>query len=332
VVLEEKAAGRGSEIGMDNASLIYEDIESYTDIQKLIGQTEDMFIDFKEAEDSNTGKMRDDDKTHYSKAASGFAHQEGGVLVWGIKARKDKNDVNCAIELKPINNVKAFLSDLYDYVKYSTEPVVDGIQHKAIYENDDEDGNKGFAVCLFPKSDREHKALGRTTSDFYKRQGDSFVPLGTNDIRLLFSRVVAPDLDLHVASGYGPSRYCSLSFSLENRGKGIAKNCSVYLGLTSQDKSMRTSWSLGRLQNQLVSGDDELSEVVQLLEVRRSPKYKEHVKFDPGVVICPAEEVHIGTLWCTWMNQVSDIEVAYKIIAEDMIPKEGNTRIKSARH
>jgi len=43
---------------MDNASLLYEEIKSYADIQKLIGTHEDIFIDFKEAQDPNTGKRR----------------------------------------------------------------------------------------------------------------------------------------------------------------------------------------------------------------------------------------------------------------------------------
>jgi hypothetical protein len=50
------------------------------------------------------------------------------VLVWGIEARKGANEVDEATTLKPIPNIKRFVSSLNDYVKYSTEPVVEGIQ------------------------------------------------------------------------------------------------------------------------------------------------------------------------------------------------------------
>lgn len=91
---------------------------------------------------------------HFSKAAGGFAHQEGGVVVWGIEARKDQTGTDQAIALKPIPNVTAFISSLNDYTKYSTEPVVDGIIHKPVFEHDRKAPNKGFAVSYFPKSDK----------------------------------------------------------------------------------------------------------------------------------------------------------------------------------
>ena len=97
---------------MNNASLLYEGIESYKDIQELVGKHEDMFLDFKETR-SNNGKMLEGDKSNFCKAASGFAHQEGGILVWGIEAREDKaTGVDCAKNLKPVDNVEAFVSDL----------------------------------------------------------------------------------------------------------------------------------------------------------------------------------------------------------------------------
>src|SRR6266567_2743333 len=180
---------------MNNASLIFDSLNSFADIRALLGTQEDIFLDFKESY-SKTGALLDDDKAHFSKAASGFAHQEGGVLVWGIEARKGANGIDEAVSLKPITSNKRFLSGLNDYVKYSTEPVVDGIQNRVIYENDDESSNKGYAVSLFPKSGSEHRALGKNTSDFYKRHGDSFSPLSTADIRALFFRSSSPDLEL----------------------------------------------------------------------------------------------------------------------------------------
>ncbi|PYV05387.1 MAG: hypothetical protein DMG26_05375, partial [Acidobacteria bacterium] len=211
---------------MDNASLIFDSLTNYGSINALIGKQEDIFLDFKESRASN-GAMRDDDQTHFSKAASGFAHQQGGVLVWGVEARRNKDGVDEATTLKPILNIKRFLSDLNGYVKYSTEPVVDGIQNRLIYENDDEDSSKGFAVTFFPRSDFVHRAIGKKWSGFYKRYGDSFVPLSTGDIRDLFFRSLSPDLELRVVTQPNGT----LRLSLYNKGRGVAKYPSVQFGL-----------------------------------------------------------------------------------------------------
>ncbi len=77
---------------MNNASLIYDSLNNFGNIGALLGKQEDVFLDFKESRSSN-GALLDDDKAHFSKAASGFAHQEGGVLVWGIEARKGPNEI-----------------------------------------------------------------------------------------------------------------------------------------------------------------------------------------------------------------------------------------------
>jgi hypothetical protein len=145
---------------MSNASLIYEGLSNFDDIKGLIGKQEDIFLDFKESRTTN-GALLDDDKAHFSKTASGFAHQEGGVLVWGIGARKGEDDVDEAKELKPIGNIRRFLSALNDYIKYSTEPVVDGIQNRLIYESDDENQTEA------------------TLSVSFLRVGQSTGPLGT---------------------------------------------------------------------------------------------------------------------------------------------------------
>jgi hypothetical protein len=76
-----------------------------------------------------------------------------------VRRRPRDAPVDEATALKPIANIRRFLSGLNDYVKYSTEPVVDGIQNRVIYENDDESSNTGYAVTFFPKSSFEHRAL-----------------------------------------------------------------------------------------------------------------------------------------------------------------------------
>jgi hypothetical protein len=147
---------------MNNAQAIFDGIKKFSDIENLMGKQEDIFLDFKERDSRwrSSDRMSDDEKRLFSKAASGFAHQEGGILVWGVEAKKDPYGVDQASSLKPFQNVKQFKQALEDYTKYATEPVVDGVLHRAVFVRDNESGDEGFVVSYFPKSIRVHRALG----------------------------------------------------------------------------------------------------------------------------------------------------------------------------
>jgi hypothetical protein len=295
---------------MSNASLIYDSLNSFADVARLIGKQEDIFLDFKESRSTNGGLL-DDDKAHFSRAASGFAHQEGGVLVWGVEARKGEDGVDEATDLKPIPNIKGFLSSLNDYVKYSTEPVVDGIKSRVVYENDDEDSNSGFVAAFFPKSDSEHRALGRKWSGFYKRYGDSFVPLSTADIRALFLRNLSPDLELRVTR-----RGDALSFSLYNKGRGIAKYSSILVGLIP---NVQGQWSDG--------AGNSYPFKIGWMEFARQGPYSIQFMTNANVVVHPQQEFCVlqGPFQMGQQRAVS--KVVYRCFAENMVPKEGTLEV-----
>ena len=296
---------------MNNASLIFHSLNSFAEIVALLGKQEDIFLDFKESH-SSSGALLDDDKAHFSKAASGFAHQEGGVLVWGIEARKRSTQIDEATALKPIGNIKRFLSGLNDYVKYSTEPVVDGIQNHVIYENDDENSNKGYAVTFFPKSSSEHRALGNNRSDFFKRHGDSFSPLSTADIRALFFRSFSPDLELRVV----PEPAGSLRISLCNKGRGIAKFPSAQIGWIPNTGWM---WYDGEGNNAFKVGP--------YVYIRQEP-YSIQFIANANVVVHPDQEISILTGPSSLgVQRPKVVKIFYRIFAENMVPKEGTLEL-----
>ena len=102
---------------MDNASLIFDSLTNYDSIKALIGKQEDIFLDFKESR-TNDGVLLDDDQVHFSKAASGVRTPARWCACLGIEARKNEDGVDEARTLKPIPNIKRFLSDLNGYVKF----------------------------------------------------------------------------------------------------------------------------------------------------------------------------------------------------------------------
>lgn len=304
---------------MNNAQTIFDGLVKYTDITNLIGKQEDIYIDFKEREHGWTslGKIADNEKRLFSKAASGFAHQQGGVLIWGIEARKDHNGIDQARTLKPFANLKQFKQTLEDYTKYATDPVVDGVIHRAIFVNDNEAGNEGMIVSYFPKSAAVHKALGGTTDDFYKRHGDSFTPLSTEDIRALFFRRLSPDLKLTVklaeARWQGTEFRRHYKFGLHNVGSNAARYVSAYLFFFDYAPTS-LNW---------YDGEGNLGfPIGQLVEAGQNGPYGKLFILSGDMLLYPGQSIAFASLIAFSKSEQAP-RIKYTLYAENMIPSEG---------
>ena len=309
---------------MTNAEAIFNTTNTFSDIQNFLGTQENIFLDFKEREHSwnSLGKMADNEKRLYSKAASGFAHQQGGVVIWGVEARRNKQGIDQAQSLKPFSEVKQFKQALEQYIPLATDPILDGIMHKIIFENDSPTSNIGFVVSYFPRSNGVHRALGETTHDFYKRHGDSFVPLSTEDIRSLYFRTVAPKLEFifredqrHLMSGTGGAEIrCSYKFGLCNCGEGVAKYVSLYVGLKDVVPI-----------NSIRVWDGEGNENFKLGRVVTADYgyHGQHFILNGDVVIYPGETIFTFAL--TLQARGADLQPCFKfkLYAENMLPVEG---------
>src|ERR1700722_5849944 len=74
---------------------------------------EDEYLDFKGATDPRNGNEIDPKKT-WSEALAGFATIGGGVLIWGIDARKDANGVDHAAALNLVPSPAVWKSRLQE--------------------------------------------------------------------------------------------------------------------------------------------------------------------------------------------------------------------------
>src|SRR5436305_9630616 len=77
------------------------------------GQEEHVQLDFKTV--ASADLSRGEDKKNLAKALAGFANGDGGIVVWGIDARKDADDVDRATDFKFIPNVARFVSRLNEF-------------------------------------------------------------------------------------------------------------------------------------------------------------------------------------------------------------------------
>lgn len=196
---------------------------SIDDVRQFVadGQEENLHLEFKIVVGSD---LSADDRRNLAKALSGFANSEGGLVVWGVDARKNSHSVDCACALTPVAGVAALCSRLNQLTSDLVSPIVDGVQHRAVHKESD---GTGYAVTLVPPSDSgPHMAKGREDR-YYKRSGDSFVRLEHFDVADMFGRRPHPKLDISVdvrrAGRVGRDEMFRLVLGIKNSGKGIAR-------------------------------------------------------------------------------------------------------------
>lgn len=86
------------------------------------GRRENLHLDFKTLASSHLRSA--DDKHNFAKALSGFANSDGGIVVWGVDARKDAQGVDCAQQLKPIAEVAVLVPRLNSLTSDLVSPSV----------------------------------------------------------------------------------------------------------------------------------------------------------------------------------------------------------------
>jgi len=196
------------------------------------GQEEHLTLEFKTV--ITAGLTDKQDKKTFAKALSGFANSSGGVIVWGIVARKVK-DVDRACGTEEIKPLSLFMSRLNELTGELVKPIVEGVQHKGIEVTSD----KGFAVTLVPESNAgPHMAMG-FEGRHYKRSGDSFYPMEHFDIEDMFGRRKKPKLSLcteikkagRYSSSNGIRHTFHVMIGIKNAGRGIAKHVALEVGV-----------------------------------------------------------------------------------------------------
>jgi len=136
-----------------------------------VQQEEHVNLEFKTANTSDLSHF--DDRKNLAKALSGFANSSGGLLVWGVVAAKNVEQIDCAIAVSEIPQVRLFVGRLNTLTGQAVSPIVDGVPHKAIVSN----GEAGFAVTMVPESESGPHMAKCREDRYYKRSGDRFMKL-----------------------------------------------------------------------------------------------------------------------------------------------------------
>src|SRR5437588_621036 len=146
-----------------SAGRFFEDFRSAPDRGALLHrlfdpadpQAETEWLDFKGARwnDPKRGTVLLSDgqaKEIWGQALSAFANTQGGVLVFGIDARKNANDVDAAVGFARVKDPGAFASRLRQLHPHATDPPVLGVEVEA-WEDPAAAGD-GAVLCHVPES------------------------------------------------------------------------------------------------------------------------------------------------------------------------------------
>jgi Putative DNA-binding domain len=204
-------------------------------------QEENLHLDFKAVNDANIRNK--DDRRNLAKCLSGFSNSDGGIIVWGIDARKNAQGINGASTRKEITPIKLFVSRLNELTGQAISPTFEGIVHKAIEVGDD----SGFAATLVPESDSGPHMAKLGEDRYYKRSGDSFYRMEHFDLEDMFGRRQKPRLAIILDNRpSGADNYTlDLHFSFKNSGRALAKHTGSIARITNAELQMVG----GRIQN-----------------------------------------------------------------------------------
>lgn len=227
---------------------ITRDADPVAAIKRLVGATppefETEWRDFKGA-----AQISDQDiKKTWSKALAGFANTQGGVLIWGVDARKDHaTGIDAASSLSLVKNPSAFKSRLNELHHQATEPPVQGVEIEAY--PDPSTGDGGFVICYVPESTFKPHRAEHADRQYYIRAGDDFVVPSVSLLRNLFfpqSRCrLVPKMTAHSTVENEQAQY-HIKGVLHNVGSATAFDTLVITHYSAKGTTLSiTNWDTG---------------------------------------------------------------------------------------
>lgn len=217
-------------MGMNRADDLFAKltIEGEAAIDELIAtrKSEELFLDFKRSGDDGLGsRLHDSDSKNFSKAISGFANSEGGIIIWGVDCSRSKDGADVASAKIPLQDAAGFASRLESAVSRSTVPPHSGVRNLPVVIPG---SVKGFVVSLIPKSNSApHQTI--SASQYYMRAGSDFVPVPHGVLAGMFGRRPEPSMRVRKVIPFqadleGEEIVFDVGIVVYNRGPGIARD------------------------------------------------------------------------------------------------------------
>jgi hypothetical protein len=162
---------------------------------------ENVALEFKTKEKASVSGYSKDDKRNLGAALSALSNSMGGLILWGISAKKDADGVDCATALQPITDIERFKADVSRLLSQALMPRHEGIIVEAIPAQ--EPRGAGYLAIYVERSERRPHRCEFGVGRYYKRIGDSSIAMEHYDIEDSFKRLVVPWLEAewHISPG-----------------------------------------------------------------------------------------------------------------------------------
>lgn len=192
------------------------------------GTREDLHLDFKRKAHPFEVRLSDEDRRNYSKALSGFANSDSGIIVWGIGAPGSGTNERTK---HPISQVRGFAEYLDSFLSRLVSPAISGAENYVVFEDEAQD--LGYVISYVPKSSNApHRAEAEGLKQYYMRYGESFKIAEHFELEYIFGKRNIPDIGVFWGvevvhqdlDDKGQRNYqCLLRLGVTNQGKAIAK-------------------------------------------------------------------------------------------------------------
>jgi hypothetical protein len=164
---------------------------------------------------------------------SAFANMQGGVLIWGIGAKKiDKVDAAWSHPLVP--SPDALRTKLFELHHLATDPPLSGVEIEAVTVPN-EDG-KGFVICFIPQGVFVPYRAEFNIKNYYMRVGDDSIIVSPVILRRLFYPQSLAKLEMRVILSSSRKEYegrptdlWKYEVFLKNAGRGTAHEVYVLI-------------------------------------------------------------------------------------------------------
>jgi hypothetical protein len=280
------------------------------------GQEENVNLEFKTVNHPDINSLSFD-KKNISKTISGFANSNGGIIIWGIKAKNNSLNQDVAEEKKPIKELTKFLNLLNRLEGQAVIPTINGIIHEKI----DLGGDTGFIKTFVPRSESAPHMAIFSDKHYYKRSGDSFYQCEHYDIVDMFSRKKSPKLKV-TAKVIAKDKMHQVRFryfvllSISNEGHNIAKY--PYLALNFSNGFWQASdYGLDGNRN------------CGLNRVKNNILYRHNYSGGIDIVIYPGAVLDVDKFYLEIPieQSPSDVVIDYMVSAEDTESTIGQLKI-----
>jgi Putative DNA-binding domain len=182
-------------------------------------QEETDWLEFKTLPDQNVDAKL---KSLWAESLCGFSNNTGGVLVWGIAARKNANDVDAACGEMLVKNPKAVKSRLIELQGDSvTPPPTNVLIHVVEAATGD-----GFVICFVPEGQfKPYRAEDKR--QYVIRAGDRFVVMSTAMLRSMFFPKSQAAFKIWAIATISRRHSMEIEFQIANAGNATATDMYV---------------------------------------------------------------------------------------------------------